>query len=348
MTEEEIQLQKDLGAVNMMIYGNWLQQVTYVFAELKIADSLLNIDKTSKELAQDLSLVESYLIRYLRCALELGYLTFDNDSRKYKLSPKGAILSSTHPQSKMEEARLNGADYRYMPWSNLIHILRNGMDESYSPTIKDGSLDYLQDKPVQLATFHAAMEEIWNVEDDSILEKYDFKGFKTIMDIGCGTGTFIQAILKKNSNLNGIMFDIPGTFEGLEVESLDERLIMLSGNFFESIPDTADLYVMKNVVHNWREFKVKNLLQSAHKAMSSTSGITTKPENKRLLIIENLVPDDGTSHKVNWMDLNFLILIDGAERTLKEYELLGEECGFKLIETYPTDSGRFILEYALI
>ena len=105
---------------------------------------------------------------------------------------------------------------------------------------------------------------------------------------------------------------------------------------------------MKNVIHNWPADKTKKIMVNVKKAMMSTNGINTSIENKRLLIIENVLPDDGSSSISNWMSLNFMILVGGQERNKEEYKTLGEDCGFRLENIYRTDTNRDILEYSLL
>lgn len=105
---------------------------------------------------------------------------------------------------------------------------------------------------------------------------------------------------------------------------------------------------MKNVIHNWPEDKVLKLLTNVKEAMRSQNNNTADPFEKRLLIIENILTDNDDDSIANWMDLNFMILIDGAERTLNEYKKLGEKCGLKLQNSIKTTSGRHILEFSLL
>ena len=347
MTVQNEELQENIAIVSRLIYGNWMTQVTYVIAELGIPDLLASEAKNLNYLAETLGLQKNYLKRFLRCASDLGFLSYDAETGLYTLSPRGKLLSSDHPYSKREEARLNGADYRYQPWGNLIKILKNGMSEEYSPTYKNGSLNYLKDKPEQLKTFHKAMSGISHTENENIVKHYDFSKFSRVLDIGSGEGSFIKSILDRTPHLLGCMFDLKETFDRDIEDKYQGRLIQKFGDFFDEIPDYADLYTMKNVIHNWPENKAIKLLENARDAMLSGKNNNTPLKEKRLLIIENIVPENDEDSIANWMDLNFMILIDGAERTISEYSHIACKCGLVLKDAVKTDSGRHILEFAL-
>jgi C-methyltransferase len=335
---------ENIKTLSQMIYGNWLQQCSYTFAELAMADALSNSSKTCEKLAEDLELNIPYLRQFLRCVAELGFIQFNTKTKEYMLTELGALLRSDHPYSKRAEARLNGADYRYKPWGNLVDILKNGNGKEYSPTVEKGTLTYLQDKPELLQIFHEAMLKKWETEDSKIVEAFDFSSFYNVIDIGGGKGSFLISILKQNNNLKGAVFDLSTTFENSELDEIN----IMTGNFFEEVPDKADVYTMKNVIHNWPEDKTKKIMRNVRKAMMSTNGVNTSIKNKRLLIIENILPDDGSRDISNWMSLNFMILVDGQERNKEEYKTLGEDCGFRLENIYTTDTNRDILEYSLL
>ncbi len=189
-----------------------------------------------------------------------------------------------------------------------------------------------------------AMFKIWKTEDDKIVEAFDFSPFKKVMDIGGGKGSFLMKMLEKNNQLEGVVFDLDTTFE----DTVLGKDNMISGDFFKEVPDVADLYTMKNVIHNWPEDRAKNILTNVRKAMDSSVGIDTPKDRKRLLIIENILPDDGSGDISNWMSLNFMILVNGQERNKEEYRILGKECGFHLEKIYSTETNREIIEYSLL
>ncbi|MBL4604127.1 MAG: hypothetical protein JKY02_00220 [Flavobacteriaceae bacterium] len=329
------------------IYGNWITQVTYVFAELGLADAFVNGPQSLEQLAEFGGVKAPLLKRVLRGTFELTFLTFDVDTQLYHLTKMGAMLATDHPFSMREEARLNGADYRYQLWGSLIHILRNGIREEYSPTLKNGSLDYLKDKPELLNTFHETLSQKSKIENKVIVQEYDFSQFSKVMDIGCGRGSFLMSILDQNTELEGYLFDLEATLDFEIPEKYNNRMHKTPGNFFEEVPGVADVYTMKMVIHNWPEEKVIKILQSVRQAMESTDKIGTDPSKKRVLILENLLVEDDQPKLATWMDLNFMVIIDGAEHTLEEYRVIGRKAGLELAEVTETSSGRHVLAFAL-
>lgn len=338
-----------------LIYGNWATAVTYAFAELGLADCFDGSPRTAQYLAEKTDTVADPLERFLRCAgnLDLVKSTETSEQNTFELSSLGELLKSDHPKSQRAAARLNGAPYRYHPWGHLTGILKQGPSQLFSETMESGTLDFLAEKPELKAVFHQAMTDLSVRDDQAISQSYPFADFKHIIDIGCGHGSLIKAILENYPKSSGTMFDRQDTFEQLKSEpsykpsnlELEGRLALTGGDFFETIPTNGDLYILKNTIHNWPEDEAKQLLLSVSKAMAAE---TTQSPNKRLLIIEYLVSaDEASSEMANWLDLNFMILINGKSRSLNEYIELAESAGLVLDATYPTPIGRKILEFKL-
>lgn len=333
------------STIDGFIYGNWLTSITYAFAELAIADILFQNPMEIEEISIKTQTNSKLLKRFLRCAANLGFIT--TNYNKYVLTPMGELLRTTHPNSRRDIARLNGANYRYQPWSNLVEILKQGNSESFSPTYTNGSLDYLADKPELLKVFHNAMTSINERENIPIASSYDFSNFSNIVDIGCGQGSLIKTILDLNPHLKGIMFDLESTFDlhnNIIEAKYKNRLSMVKGDFFEDKIPITDLYILKNVIHNWNEKDALKLLKNIYSSMNSDKSQISK---KRLLIIENTIKDNDDYNIANWMDLNFMILVDGAERSIEEYRSFVEKAGFIISEVIPTSVGRDIIELSI-
>lgn len=333
-------LTTNLRQMRGLIYGNWNTCVTCAFAELNLADLLAAEERSADALAQATATDPAALARFLRCAAGLGLVDWRPKTQTYRLTALGELLTTAHPFSQRAAAQLNGADYRYQPWGRLVDVLRQGSSRGISPTAEHGSLDYLASRPEQMAIFHRAMTDLSATDNDALAAAYDFGRFAHVVDIGCGEGTLLRSILAAHPAVTGTLFDLEAALPPLtaaDAQAFGGRLHRQPGDFFQAVPAGADLYVMKNVIHNWPEARARQVLENVRAALAGDPA-------RRLLIIEYLLVE-GPSLAA-WLDLNFLVLVDGRERTLDEYRDLGARARLTLTQALPTPIGRHILEFA--
>jgi hypothetical protein len=337
-----------IARMRRLIYGNWQTCVTFAFAELGLADLLREGSRTAAALAAATGTNVAALRRYLRCCQELEFVQLERGTDRVSLTPFGQLLRSDHALSQRAAARLNGASYRYEPWGKLVAVLTEGTSSNHSPTREHGSLAYLADRPEELAVFQQAMSDLSVTENAVLAKSYDFGRFGHIIDVGGGHGSFLKAILKEHPNTRGTLFDLEDVLRGVNWPTQDpevgNRLKLCPGDFFESLPADGDIYLLKNVVHNWPEEKLVRLLESLRAAM----GTSTSDDPKRALIIEFLIPDEDERGIAHWIDLNSFVLVGGADRTAAEYEALAQRCGFKISGLIPTATNRVIIELAAV
>ena len=147
-------------------------------------------------------------------------------------------------------------------------------------------------------------------------------------------------MLEANPDLRGVLYDRPevaSTAEVLAAAGIADRAEAVGGDFFESVPEGADRYVVKP---------------------SSTTGTTAGDPDPRLRAAGHpaprppaprrpLLPDgDGYDHAV-WLDLNMLVMTDGGrERTVAEYRDLLARAGFRLTCVLPTSGPMSVIEAA--
>ena len=145
--------------------------------------------------------------------------------------------------------------------------------------------------------------------------------------------------MKANPHLQGVLFDLPFVIEGagglLEQEGVSDRVNLVSGNFFESVPAGADAYMMKHITHDWDDESSIKILRSIRSAMN---------ENGKVLIIEMVVPEGNEPHPSKALDILMLVMEGGKERTKDEYGKLLEASGFRLTKVIPTKSPYSVIE----
>ena len=96
-------------------------------------------------------------------------------------------------------------------------------------------------------------------------------------------------------------------------EGVTDRVETVAGNFFESVPDGADAYIMKHITHDWDDELSNKILKNIARVMST---------HAKLLIVEVVVPEGNEPHFSKVMDLGMLVLPGGVERTRAEYHTL--------------------------
>ena len=338
--------QANIARMRGLIYGNWQTCITYAFAELELAEMLHDGSKSLENLAERTAIQPDTLLRFLRCCAQLQFIHIDAGTKDVTLTEFGTCLLRLHPFSQRDAALLNGAFYRYEPWGKITQALKAGSGDGFSETHKHGSLEYLKDKPALLEVFQRAMTNLSITENEQITTHYNFSDFKHIIDIGGGHGTFIRAILIANPGMRGTIFDLGETIAtvNLSDEPVAGRISLLEGDFFQSIPADGDIYTLKNILHNWPEAKVMEIMKNLHTAIRSSKD----PSQKRVLVIEHLMSDNAEAESLApWMDMNFFILVGGRERSLQEYSDLFTACGFVISRVISTKTGRSIIELAI-
>lgn len=296
-------------------------QSLYVAAKLGVADLLIDGPKTAVELAKVLGVQPRPLFRVLRNLAGRGVFTQDATDR-FGLTELGAAMRSDHPQTVRHALIMHG-ELHYQAAGALLHTVQTGQT-GFDHLYGKGLFDYLADHKDDSATFNAAMansSSVWA----SPIKDFDFRGRKTVVDIGGGKGTLIAALLERNPHLHGVLYDLPqGVAEApefLRSRGVADRVEIRTGDAFQSIPKGGDVYVFSRVLHDWPDEKARLLLANTRKAMSSGS---------LLLLWEAVVPSGATPSPTKNIDLTMLFLLGGAERTEAEWRAMLRETGFEL------------------
>jgi ubiquinone/menaquinone biosynthesis C-methylase UbiE len=198
----------------------------------------------------------------------------------------------------------------------------------------------LAQNPESAKIFDESMTNASVIESATIAASYDFSSIQTLVDVAGGEGLLIASILKSNPTLKGVLFDQPYVIERakrfLEAEGLLERCQLAAGNFFESVPEGGDAYILKHIIHDWDDERAIAILKQCHKVM---------PDNGKVLVAEQVIPPGNQPFMGKFLDLHMLVMTPGGrERTEAEYRALFEKAGFKLTRIVPTQDEVSIIE----
>jgi hypothetical protein len=151
----------------------------------------------------------------------------------------------------------------------------------------------MSDNPDHYEIFNRAITDLRVSAAPAIVDAYDFSQFKTIADIAGGHGYLLA-----------------GAKAILEREDVTDRVEIVAGAFFDSVPRGADAYLTKHIIHDWNDELSLNILKNIAVAMTA---------HAKLLIVEMVVPEGNEPHFSKVMDLGMLVLPGGVERTREEY-----------------------------
>ena len=113
-----------------------------------------------------------------------------------------------------------------------------------------------------------------------------------------------------------------------------ERVRILEGSFFDAVPHGGDVYVLKNVIHDWPDDDPVKILGNVRTAAGSGSMCCSSSSSSHA---RSRVPG-------NWMDLGMLVAAAGRERTADEYGHLLARAGFRLTRVIETASPFSVVE----
>lgn len=320
-----------------MITSFAVSRSIYVAAKLGIADLLKDGPKGSDELAKSVGADKGAVARLLRFLASVGIFAECEESR-FKLTPVAECLQTGAPGSMRTRAIFWGEEWVWRPWGELLYSVRTGRP-AFDHIYGVGAFEYFACNAEAAEIFDGTMRVQAQWASAAVVAAYDFSGMSNIVDVGCGDGSLLAAILKAHSGMRGVLFDRPGVIERartlIETEDIGNRCEIVAGNFFESVPTGGDVYVLKHIIHDWDDDRAVTILKNCRYPMT---------KNGRILIIECVIRPGNEPDLGKLIDLHMLVRQSGRERTKSEYRALLADAGFNLTSVVPTRSQVSVIE----
>ena len=307
-----------------------------VVTRFGIADLLKDGPKTVARLAEASGVAAEPLRRVLHLLASRGIFRVDQDDTVHPTTATG-LLRSDSPLPLRHAVLLFTDQMYWLPSGRLDDAVRQG-GTTFGDVFGSQFFDYLATDQDRARLFDEAMSAVSATEQGAIVASYDFPEQGTVLDIAGGQGAFLRTVLTKNPGLRGVLFDRENVLRGhkLDDPAIAGRWETVTGDFFTEVPSTADVYVLKRIVHDKSESEARRILRTCRAAMSDSA---------RLLLIDAVVPT-GTerSPSLAIADVLMLAVFEGRERTEDEYrELLAAE-GLKIGRIVPTPTALSIIE----
>jgi hypothetical protein len=298
-------------------------QIIGVIAELGVPDLLDGGRLTAAELAGRLDVDADTLHRVLRAAAVDGLLRVDRRGR-FRLTRFGRTLRSDAPGTLRPWARYMALRSSRDAWGDLEESVRTG--RSAFERVHGASVwDWFAAHPEEERLFAAAMRSITEFDAPALAASDLVPDSGTVCDVAGGAGTLLAEVLSERPGLRGVLVEAPGVLneaeEVLSSRGVRSRVELVEGDLFGELPSVgADVYVLKNILHDWDDPTSLRILSGVRAAMAAGA---------RLVVIEQIQERNSPHPIASLSDIQMLTqCVDGRERSRDELRELLSRAGF--------------------
>ena len=325
------------AALMQLIMGGLAAQLVHVAARIRLADHLSGGPRTADELARDTKTHAPSLLRALRALAAVGVLENVGDE-SFGLTPVGQCLRAEGPGSLHAYAEYFGRETSARSIADLHHAVTTG-DTAFDHVFGTGFFDYMGKHSDEAAAFHRRSTAGAARAVDAVVKTYDFSRVGTVVDIGGSKGGMLASILGNNPDVHGVLFDQPHAVAEapalLAAAGVAGRCSIAPGDFFVSVPEGGDAYVLKSILHDWDDERCVAILQNCARAMKADG---------KILLVERVVPVGRVPADIALTDIVMMLLTGGKERTEHEYSVLLGRAGLVLARVISTGTSTSIVE----
>ncbi len=204
----------------------------------------------------------------------------------------GALLRSNQAGSLRDYALTLVGRGHWEPWAHLEHVIRSGASV-YKRALSMDLWDYYRKHSEEGEHFARAMSYRSAKAAEPIVDACDLAGVRKIVDIGGSQGVLLNAFVEAAPQADGILFDLPHVIAQAEASMSPEypldRIELVGGSFFESMPAGGDHYLLKSILCDWDDTRCTQILKNIHRASAPVS---------RVLIPDTVVADTANASQV--------------------------------------------------
>ena len=228
----------DPSPILQTAFAFWSSKVLLTAVEMGLFSELAHSPQTGRELAAKLALHPRGISDFFDALVAMKFLNRDGDGPEalYSNTPAGAVyLDRRSPRYiggilEMLNARL------FKFWNDLPEALGTGQAQTEAKHSQENIFDKLYADPAALEQFMGAMTGLSRINFEIFAEKFDFKPFKTMCDIGGATGLLCIEVAKRHPHIQCISFDLPAVEpiarKSIAAAGVADRVRTASGNFF--------------------------------------------------------------------------------------------------------------------
>ncbi|MDE9452573.1 methyltransferase [Xenorhabdus bovienii] len=291
----------------------------YTFVESNAPTYLSTQDgKTAEQLAKLCHVSVDRFHRLLNYMRSLGVLLERDD--KFYLTEQCSSLSDPNSLETLH-IKFELDSINWNSWAKYNSSLNEENNKSaFEINHHERFFDYLghEQNKILKDNFDNLMSKVTNIMNEYIIKHIPLHNISSVIDVGGGYGALAKRIKENYPNIRCAVMD---QYDFIKQES--EGITFINGDFFSSIPSGYDAYCMKNVLHNWPDERVTDILKNCHQAMHKDS----------TLYIIDMIKEQSNAEAESF-DLYMDVLLLGKERYQFELEALVKQAGLTITNIY--------------
>ncbi|MEM9785143.1 MAG: methyltransferase [Pseudomonadota bacterium] len=307
-----------------LVAGFCHSQILRAFVEFRIPQMLLQYELTLDAIADEANAPLDRMHVLLSGAVAIGLLK-RRKSGRYALTTRGAALAGVPGLAGM----ISHHDVLYLDLADPVAFFRGEVETELAefwPYVfgAGGATD-----PDVTATYSKLMADSQVLVAEDTLSAVSLSGVNRIMDVGGGSGTFLQAVGSAYPDLSMTLFDLPAVVPSAKARFDDNgmagRLNIVPGSFRDDdLPQGADLISLIRVLYDHSDETVIALLRAVYGAL---------PDGGSVLVSE---PMTGGDHPQRAGDAYFALycmaMRTGKARSADQIAALLAQAGFADLE----------------
>ncbi|HEY0638546.1 MAG TPA: methyltransferase [Pseudonocardiaceae bacterium] len=300
-----------------LITGGWRAQAVHTAAKLGLADHIEAGRTTPAELAAATGAAEEGVRRLLRLLVAMGVFE-GGPGTGYRNTALSAELMD-RPGTLRDMCLLYGEEF-HVAWGHAaeaISTVRAGFELAYGLPL----YAYLGRDADTSERFQRAMRA-GNLFFADVPGVFDFAG-RTVVDVGGGNGHLLATLLGAVPTARGVLLDrehvVPLAREHLAATVGLDRVEVVGGDMHREVPAGGDVYLLCRVLAGWDDDAVAAVFERCRRAMAGP--------HARLLVLERVVVDEGSTVLPALWDLHLLMTNGGRHRTLERFTALLDRAG---------------------
>ncbi|MFD8951767.1 methyltransferase [Streptomyces xanthophaeus] len=313
-----------------LLTGAWTTQALAAFARLRLPEAMDTNGTGIGELARRTATHPDSLATLMRYLVMLGVVAEDGQEQDlFRLTPLGRLLRADTADTMRPLALMYGGPF-YGSFAALDHTVRTGQP-AFDHLFGENHFDHFARDPDLADLFDRSMAASSRMfqplpAHPVIAAAAGAPAPRTVVDVAGGNGELLGRILTAHPQLRGTLLERPHAVEAarrsLDAMGCGPRCDYRSGDFAD-LPHGGDVYILSRVLHDWDDDRCTEILRHCARAM---------PAHADLLIVERLLPTDGSRSLATAWDLHMMCNVGGRERRAEHYARLLADAGLELLD----------------